>query len=101
MKKEIKEYLEGLKEKFETNENWYQGYKMIGSKILEIGIASTQKELNELISENIDDENIKYVIKLYYNVALKNYTEGPLSVICIINPIINGTYDHINPFRGK
>jgi DNA-binding ferritin-like protein (Dps family) len=61
MKKEIKEYLESLENKFETNENYYQAYKMIGSKIIDLGIASTQKGLNELISDSIDEmikENI-------------------------------------------
>ena len=86
MKKEIKEYLENLKEKFDTNENYYQAYKMKGSKIEELGIANTQKDLNELISENIDNLNedeINYVIKVYYNISIKDFNVGPKSKIYI------------------
>ena len=93
MKKEIKEYLENLKEKFDTNENYYQAYKMKGSKIEEIGIANTQKNLNELISENIDNLNedeINYVIKVYYNISIKDFNVGPLSIMCMISPLIKG-----------
>jgi hypothetical protein len=93
MKREIKEYLENLKEKFKTNENLYQAYKMKGSKITEIGNATSQKGLNEVISENLDelvDEEIDYVIKIFYNVSIKDYDTGPLSIMCLVSPLIKG-----------
>ena len=92
MKKEIKEYLENLKEKFDTNENYYQAYKMKGSKIEELGIANTQKDLNELISESMSDlieENITNIIKISYGIYIKDYMVGPLSIACSVIPIIN------------
>ena len=93
MKKEIKEYLENLDNKFETNENYYQVYKMIGSKIIDLGISSTQKGLNEIISESIDEmieEEVSNIIKVSYGVYIKKYMVGPLSITCSVVPLING-----------
>jgi hypothetical protein len=93
MKKEIKEYLESLENKFETNENYYQAYKMIGSKIIDLGIASTQKGLNELISDSIDEmikEEVVNIIKISYGVYIKKYMVGPLSITCSVVPLIKG-----------
>ncbi len=93
MKKEIKEYLKTLKDKFDLNENWYQLYKMKGSKIEELGTSSTQKGLNDLVSENIDElceSGYTAVIKVLYSVSLGDYDVGPLSIYCSITPISNG-----------
>jgi hypothetical protein len=93
MKKEIKEYLESLKDKFDSNDNWYQVYKMKGSKIEELGISSTQKGLNELVSNSIEelcDSGYTAIVKVYYTVSLKEYNVGPLSIGCSITPISNG-----------
>jgi hypothetical protein len=90
MKKEIIEYLENLKEKFDSNNNYYQAYKMIGTKITEIGIAGSKKELNDLINDQLDDlikENVKYIIKVSYRISLKNYLIGPLGINCVVNTI--------------
>ena len=90
MKEEIKKYLENLKNKFDENDNYYQAYKMIKSKVILIGNASTKKELNDLVSDNLNDlieENISYVIKVSYNISFKNYLQGPLSILCVINEI--------------
>lgn len=93
MKKEIKEYLESLKDKFDSNDNWYQVYKMKGSKIEELGTSSTQKGLNELVSENINElseSGYTAIIKVYYTISIKEYNVGPLNVSCSITPISNG-----------
>ncbi len=93
MKKEIKEYLESLKDKFDSNDNWYQVYKMKGSKIEELGTSSTQKGLNELVSENINElseSGYTAIIKVLYSVSLKEYDIGPLSIYCSVIPISNG-----------
>lgn len=93
MKKEIKEYLESLKNKFDSNDNWYQVYKMKGSKIEELGTSSTQKGLNELVSENINElceSGYTAVIKVLYSVSLGDYNVGPFSIYCSITPISNG-----------
>jgi hypothetical protein len=93
MKPEIKDYLEKLKQKFDDNDNYYQAYKVIDNQILLIGNASTKKELNELVEENLEeliDEDVKYVIKISYNIDLKNYLKGPLSILCVIQEIKKG-----------
>jgi hypothetical protein len=93
MKPEIKDYLEKLKQKFDDNDNYYQAYKVIDNQILLIGNASTKKELNELVEENLEeliDEDVKYVIKISYNIAIKNYLKGPLSILCVIQEIKKG-----------
>jgi len=90
MKEEIKKYLEGLKKKFDENDNYYQAYKVINNKMILIGNASTKKELNELVDEKLSefvDENVEYVIKISYNISLKNYLKGPLSILCVINKL--------------
>jgi len=90
MKEEIKKYLEGLKKKFDENENYYQAYKVINNKMILVGNASTKKELNELVDDNLSefvDENVEYVIKISYNISLKNYLTGPLSILCVINKL--------------
>lgn len=90
MKEEIKKYLEGLKKKFDENDNYYQAYKVINNKMILVGNASTKKELNELVDENLSefvDENVEYVIKISYNISLKNYLKGPLSILCVINKL--------------
>jgi hypothetical protein len=94
MKKEIKEYLESLKNKFDSNENWYQLYKMKGSKIEELGTSTTQKGLNELVSsktiEELSESGYTKIIKVYYSISLLDYNVGPLSITCSITPISNG-----------
>lgn len=90
MKDEIKKYLEKLKEKFDNNNNYYQAYKIIKKKVVLIDIASTKKELNELINNNLIDlveEKASHIIKITYNISLKNYLSGPLSIQCVINEI--------------
>ncbi len=92
MKKEIKEYLKTLKDKFDSNENWYQVYKMKGSKIEELGTSQTQKGLNELVSENIEElceSGYTAIIKVYYTISLGEYDVGPLSIGCSVTPISN------------
>jgi hypothetical protein len=93
MKPEIKDYLEKLKQKFDENDNYFQAYKVIDDKIILIGNASTKKELNELVEENLEElinEDVKYVIKISYNIAIKNYLKGPLSIMCVIQEIKKG-----------
>jgi len=96
MKKEIKEYLESLKNKSDSNENWYQLYKMKGSKIEEMGTSITQKGLNELISsktiEELSELGYTGIIKVYYSISLTDYSTGtgPINVICSVIPISNG-----------
>jgi len=92
-KQEIIEYLKNLKEKFKTNENLYQAYKMKKNQITEIGNATSQKGLNEVINEKIDklvEEEIDYVIKVFYNISIKDKEPEPISVMCLVSPIING-----------
>jgi len=92
MKEEIKNYLINLKEKFDDNNNYYQAYKILNNKIILIGNASTKKELNDLVIDYLPDlicEGVVYVIKLSYNISLKNYLKGPLSMTCVIQEIIN------------
>lgn len=63
---------------------------MKGSKIEEFSYASTQKELNQVISDYSEDfvsSKINYVIKIYYNVAIKDYNVGPLSIMCMVSLI--------------
>ena len=90
MKEEIQKYLENLKKKFDENNNYYQAYKMIKNKVILIGNTSTKKELNDLVLDNLSDlmeENVSHVIKVSYNISLKNYLKGPLSILCVINEI--------------
>jgi hypothetical protein len=93
MKPEIKDYLVKLKQKFDDNDNYYQAYKVIDDQILLIGNASTKLELNELVEENLEElvkEDVKYVIKISYNISLKNYLKGPLSITAVIQEIKKG-----------
>jgi len=93
MKKEVKEYLKTLKDKFDSNENWYQVYKMKGSKIEELGTSSTQKGLNDIVSENIEElceSGYTAVIKVLYSLTLSDYNVGPFSIYCSVIPISNG-----------
>ena len=90
-KQEILEYLKNLKEKFKTNENLYQAYKMKKNQITEIGNATSQKGLNEVINEKIDklvEEETEYIIKVFYNISIKD--SEPISIMCLVSPIING-----------
>ena len=90
MKDEIKKYLEKLKDKFDNNNNYYQAYKIIKKKVVLIGFASTKKELNELVTDNLInllEEKVSHIIKITYNISLKNYLSGPLSIQCVINEI--------------
>lgn len=93
MKLEIKDYLVKLKQKFDDNDNYYQAYKVIDNQILLIGNASTKLELNELVEDNLEElvkEDVKYVIKISYNISLKNYLKGPLSITAVIQEIKKG-----------
>jgi hypothetical protein len=66
---------------------------MKGSKIEELGTSSTQKGLNELVSENINElseSGYTAIIKVLYSVSLKEYDIGPLSIYCSVIPISNG-----------
>jgi hypothetical protein len=93
MKEEIKKYLINLKEKFDDNNNYYQAYKVINNKIILIGNASTKKDLNDLVTDQLQElicEGVIYVIKISYNISLKNYLKGPLSILCVIQEIKNG-----------
>jgi hypothetical protein len=93
MKEEIKDYLQKLKQKFDDNNNYYQAYKVIDNQIILIGNTSTKQELNELVEENLEElvnEDVKYVIKISYNIDLKNYLKGPLSILCVIQEIKKG-----------
>ena len=69
MKKEIKEYLEELKEKFADTK--YQAYYMKTSKMDLIGTSKTRAEIMNLIDENLDDiveKKAKYVVIVLYNI---------------------------------
>ena len=64
---------------------------MIGSKIIEIGIGTTQTDINNIIKEEIEqDDEIKYIIKVFYGINMDSKMIGPLNVGCSVIPIING-----------
>lgn len=91
MKKEIKEYLEELKEKFTDSK--YQAYMIKGSKIELIGVSKTKSEISNIIDENLEDivENKgKYIAIVLYNIYLKNFETGPLAIDCVIKTIVDG-----------
>jgi hypothetical protein len=91
MKKEIKEYLEELKEKFADNK--YQAYMIKGSKIELLGVSKTKTELSKLIDDNLEDiieKKGKYIAIILYNIYLKNFETGPLAIDCVIKTIVDG-----------
>ena len=91
MKKEIKEYLEELKEKFADTK--YQAYYMKTSKLELIGTSKTRAEIMNLIDENLDDiveKKAKYVVIVLYNIFLKNFETGPLAIDCTIRTLVDG-----------
>ena len=92
MKKEIKEYLEELKEKFADTK--YQAYymKSSASGLELIGTAKTKTEIMNLINENLDDiieKKAKNIAIILYNIYLKNFEIGPLSINCTIKTLVD------------
>lgn len=85
MKQEIKEYLEKLKEKFIKNNNKYQAYIKEGSKLIPIGNDNTMSKIKTLLDNNLP--NSGKVIIVYYTFIMKNYSYGPLSLVCEIYSI--------------
>jgi len=88
MKNEIKTYLDELKEKFLDSK--YQAYNIKDSKIELIGTAKTKNEIEEIITNNFkkikDSNNIAIIL---YNIKLKDYLVGPLTMKCTIQKIVN------------
>jgi hypothetical protein len=95
MKPEIKEYLTGLKEKFA--ETKYQGFIIKGSKIELLGTASTTSGIKQIIEEylegldDIESKKTLHIATILYNIRLTKFVDGPLSVKCTIQPIIQGS----------
>lgn len=90
MKPEVKKDLENLKEQFESNENKYQAYKKKGSKLILFAQSKTKSDINKLLSDNLDDlvdEEIKLVFVIFYNITMKGFLHGPLSMVCEVHPI--------------
>jgi hypothetical protein len=90
---EINNYLIKLKKTFDDNDNYYQAYKIKNNKIILVGNASTKIELNKLIDENLPElikEDIKYIVKITYNISIKNFLNGPISITAIIQEINKG-----------
>ena len=85
MKPELKEYLEKLKEKFIKNNNKFQAYRKVSSKLVLIGTANTKTDINKLVDDNLPESGI--VVIIYYTFILKNYVYGPLTLVCEIYPI--------------
>lgn len=89
----IEKYLIELKNKFDINDNYYQAYKIKNNKIILIGSTSTKTELNKAINENLPElikEDIKYIIKISYNISIKNFLNGPISITATIQEINKG-----------
>ena len=90
---DIKKYLKDLKNKFDENDNYYQVYKIVNGKVSLIGNAGTAKEMNTIITDNLPElnkEGADYVVKITYDVQLKKYDLGPITMNASISQIING-----------
>ena len=90
MKAEVKKDLENLKEQLDSNENKYQAYKKQGSKLILFGHANTKTDINQILSDNLDElveDEIKIVVIIFYNITMKGFLYGPLSMVCEVHPI--------------
>jgi len=90
MKILVKEYLEKLQDKFIQDENKYQCYKKVGSKLILFGNSNTKTEINQIVQDNLQDlikEEIDKVIIIFYGITMKGFLHGPLSMVCEIHPI--------------
>jgi hypothetical protein len=89
----VENYLIKLQKKFNDDDNYYQAYKIKNNKIILIGNASTKTELNKVINENLPElikEDIKYIIKITYNISIKDFLKGPVSITATIQEINKG-----------
>jgi hypothetical protein len=71
MKILVKEYLEKLQDKFIQDENKYQCYKKVGSKLILFGNSNTKTEINQIVQDNLQDlikEEIDKVIIIFYDI---------------------------------
>ena len=105
MKAEVKKDLENLKEQLDSNENKYQAYKKKGSKLNLFANSKTKTEINQLIIDNLDDlvkDEIKLVFIIFYNITMKGFLYGPLSIVCEVYPINeNGKYSKKESHAGS
>ena len=90
----VENYLIKLQKKFNDDDNYYQAYCIKNNKIeFLVGSASTKTELNKVIDENLSElikEDIKYIIKITYNISIKNFLKGPVSITATIQEINKG-----------
>jgi hypothetical protein len=94
MNSNITYYLTKLKNKFDIDQNKYQAYKIINSKLSLFANANTKNDINKLINDELYDDIDKIII-ISYRVSLKNYMIGPLSINCIIYNVINSKLSKI------